>query len=135
MLDYPGVGKSTGIRTEQRLYTYALVFYKLARSRWKPLQIVVYGQGFGTGIAAQLASVRDCQRLILEDPYYSMTAAFRRYLFLYPVGMMLRYHLPTNEYLPAVTAPVTIYEGDTRLKAFLKPGDEYKSGVSLPAKL
>ncbi len=135
MLDYPGFGKSTGGRKEQQLYAYALVFYKLARSRWKPLQIVIYGRSFGTGIAAQLASVRDCRRLILESPYYSLTSLFRHYLFLYPVGTMMHYHFPTNEYLPAVTAPITIFHGDAdwtvpysnseRLKPLLKPGDEY----------
>jgi uncharacterized protein len=117
------------------LYAYALVFYKLARSRWKPSQIVLYGRSFGTGIAAQLASVRDCRRLILESPYYSMTSVFRRYLFLYPVSTMLHYHLPTNEYLPAVTAPITIFHGDAdgtipygnalRLEPLLKSGDEF----------
>ena len=82
-------------------------------SRWKPLQIVLYGQGFGTGIAAQLASIRDCRRLILERPYYSMTSVFRRYLFLYPVGgRFLHYHLPEHEYLQKVTAPVTVIRGD-----------------------
>ena len=126
MMDYPGFGKSTGPMTEQRLYDLALVFYKLARSRWKPLQIVLYGQGFGTGIAAQLAAVRDCKRLILEDAYYSMTSVFRRYLFLYPLGgNMLHYHLPTNKYLPEVTAPITIIGGSGRLKEFLKPGDQF----------
>lgn len=126
MMDYPGFGKSTGPMTEQRLYDLALVFYKLARSRWKPLQIVIDGQGFGSGIAARLAAVRDCQRLILEHPYYSMTSVFRRYLFLYPVGgRFLHYHLPTHEYLKSVTAPVTIIGGDERLKDLLKPGDEF----------
>lgn len=113
MMDYPGFGKSTGPMDEQRLYDLALVFYKLARSRWKPLQIVLYGQGLGTGIAAQLASIRDCRRLILERPYYSMTSVFRRYLFLYPVGgRFLHYHLPEHEYLQKVTAPVTVIRGD-----------------------
>jgi uncharacterized protein len=126
MMDYPGFGKSTGPMDEQRLYQQALIFYKLARSRWKPLQIVLYGRGFGTGIAAQLASVRDCRRLILENADYSMTWAFRRYLFLYPVGgRFLHYHLPTNEYLPLVTAPVTIINGDAGLRSFLKPGDQF----------
>lgn len=139
MMDYPGFGKSTGGRTEKELYAYSLVFYKLARSRWKPSQIVLYGRSFGTGLAAQLASVRDCRRLILDCPYYSMTSIFRRYLFLYPVAMMLHYHLPTNEYLPAVTAPVTIFHGDADgvipysnsrlLEPLLKPGDEY---VTIP---
>jgi len=111
MMDYPGFGKSTGPMDEQRLYQLSLVFYKLARSRWKPLQIVLYGQGFGTGVAAQLASIRDCRRLILERPYYSMTSVFRRYLFLYPVGgRFLHYHLPVHEYLEKVTAPVTVIQ-------------------------
>ena len=139
IMDYPGFGKSTGGRTEKELYAYSLVFYKLARSRWKPSQIVLYGRSFGTGLAAQLASVRDCRRLILESPYYSMTSIFRRYLFLYPVATMLHYHLPTNEYLPAVTAPITIFHGDEdgtipysnarRLVPLLKPGDEF---VTIP---
>jgi uncharacterized protein len=139
MMDYPGFGKSTGGHTEKELNAYSLVFYKLARSRWKPSQIVLYGRSFGTGLAAQLASVRDCRRLILDCPYYSMTSLFRRYLFLYPVAMMLHYHLPINEYLPAVTAPVTIFHGDADrvipysnsrlLEPLLKPGDEY---VTIP---
>ena len=117
MMDYPGFGKSTGPRDEQRLYDLALVFYKLARSRWKPLQIVLYGQGFGTGIAGQLASIRDCRRLILERPYYSMTSVFRRYLFLYPVGgRFLHYHLPLHDFLEKVTAPVTVIRGDSAIR-------------------
>ena len=109
IMDYPGFGKSTGAMDEQRLYDLALVFYKLARSRWKPQQIVLYGQGFGTGVAAQLASIRDCRRLILERPYYSMTSKFRRYLFLYPLdGRFLHYHLPTYKYLQKVTATVSV---------------------------
>jgi len=125
IMDYPGFGKSTGIFSERNVYAYALEFYKLARSRWKPSQIVLCGQGLGTGIAAQLASVRNCRRLILIDAYYSVTSKFRRWLFLYPVSLMVHYHFPTYQYLPAVTDPITIVGGDRRLKAFLKPGDEF----------
>ena len=135
MPDYPGFGKSTGTFNEKKLYEYALLFYKLARSRWSPVRIILYGGGLGTGIAAQLASVRDCRRLILESPAYSLTSVVRRYLFLYPLGSMLHYHFPTNEYLPAVAAPITIFQGDedgtvpysnaSRLKPLLKKGDEF----------
>lgn len=133
IMDYPGFGKSTGAFTEKNLYTYALVFYKLARSRWKPSQIVLCGKGLGTGIAAQLAAVRNCRRLILVNPAYSMTAKFRRWLFIYPVGLMLHYHFPTYQYLPAVTDPITLIGGDSRLRAFLKPGDEYIENEPDPA--
>ncbi|MBS1604049.1 MAG: alpha/beta hydrolase [Bacteroidetes bacterium] len=135
MIDYPGYGKSSGPVSEKILYRNALLFYKLARSRWQPGQIILYGKGLGTGIAAQLASVRDCRRLILESPYFSLTSLFRRYLFMYPVSQMLHFHLPTNEYLPDVSAPVTIFHGDddrtipygnsARLKPLLKRKDEF----------
>ena len=135
MLDYPGYGKSTGKFTEQKVYDNALLLYKLARSRWRPDQITIYGKSLGTGIAAQLASVRDCRRLILECPYYSMLSVFRHYLPVYPVSTMLHYHFPTNEYLPSVTAPITIFHGTddglipygnaARLQPLLKTGDEF----------
>jgi pimeloyl-ACP methyl ester carboxylesterase len=125
MPDYPGFGKSTGSHKESALYAEALVFYKLARSRWQPSQIVIEGTGIGAGIAAQLASIRDCQRLILEDGFYSLTASWRKYFFLYPVGTLLHYHFPVYQYLPAVTAPVTMIHCDERLKPLLKAGDEF----------
>lgn len=135
MLDYPGFGKSTGTLSEQRLYEFALQFYKLARSRWQPSQIILYGKSLGTGIAAELASVRDCRRLILECPYYSVESLARHFLPIYPMGSMLHYRFPTNTFLPAVTAPITIFHGSNdelipysnaaRLKPLLKPGDEF----------
>src|SRR5450755_3148993 len=51
MIDYPGFGKSTGKFTEQKLYDYSLVFYKLARSRYQPSQIILYGKSLGTCMA------------------------------------------------------------------------------------
>lgn len=135
MLDYPGFGKSTGVLSEQRLYEYALQFYKLARSRWQPSHIILYGKSLGTGIAAQLASVRDCRRLFLECPYFSMESLARHYFPLYPWGSMLHYHFPTNTRLPDITAPITIFHGSNdglipysnaeRLKPLLKTGDEF----------
>jgi uncharacterized protein len=135
IMDYPGFGKSTGPLSEQQLYDYALLLYKLARARYRPDQITIYGKSLGTGIAAQLASVRDCRRLILECPYFSMLSLVRHYLPVYPVSTMLHFHFPTNEFLPSVTAPVTIFQGTNdgliplsnaeRLKPLLKPGDQF----------
>ena len=135
MLDYPGYGKSTGKFTERRLYDYALQLYKLARTRYQPGNIIIYGKSLGTGIAAQLAAVRDCKRLILETPYYSFPALIKHYLPMYPVSNMLHYHLPTYDYLPLVTAPVTIFHGTNdqvipytdakRLQPLMKMDDEF----------
>jgi alpha-beta hydrolase superfamily lysophospholipase len=135
MLEYPGFGKSTGKFIEREIYEYALQLYKLARTNYPPENIIIYGKSLGTGIAAELASVRDCKYLVLETPYYSMTSLVAHYFPVYPVNQMLHYHFPSNKYLQNVTAPVIIFHGtddgvvpysnSKRLKSVLKPTDEY----------
>lgn len=135
MIDYPGFGKSTGKLTEQTLYDQALQIYKMARVRFQPDSIIIYGRSLGSGVATQLASIRDCKRLILETPYYSIPSLASTWLWMYPVERMIKYKFPTNEYLKKVTAPVTIFHGTddgvipyknaVRLKEDLKEGDEF----------
>ncbi|MFT3825202.1 MAG: alpha/beta fold hydrolase [Chitinophagaceae bacterium] len=135
MLDYPGFGKSTGEFTEQHLYDWALLTYKLARARFSPDSIVLYGKSLGTGVAAQLASVRDCKNLVLEAPYYSLPSIVGSYLPVYPVEKMIRFKMPTWQFLQKVTAPVTIFHGTSdltipyrnarKLQPFLKKEDQF----------
>ncbi|MBH2003806.1 MAG: alpha/beta fold hydrolase [Sphingobacteriia bacterium] len=135
MIDYPGFGKSTGIFSEEILYEAALQFYKLARASYPPQQIIIYGKSLGTGIAAQLAAIRDCRNLILETPYYGLSALIGSYLWMYPVNRMIHLKLPTYQYLPEITAPVTIlhgtadevipYRNAAKLKALLKQQDRF----------
>jgi uncharacterized protein len=137
MPDYPGYGKSTGEFTEQRLYDWALQTYKLARVRFNPDSIIIYGKSLGTGIAAQLASVRDCKYLLLETPYYDFPSVIGQYAPVYPLGSMIRYKIPTYKYLKSVTAPVIVFHGTSdgvirhsngkKLQPFLKPGDQFIS--------
>ena len=134
MIDYPGFGKSTGKLTEKNMYYWALQAYKIAHSRFSADSIIIYGKSKGTGIAAQLASVRDCKRLILETPYYDFPAVVSRFFPVYPVRWMLHYQIPTYQYLQEVSAPITIFHGTSdgivtytnsrRLAPLLKPIDE-----------
>jgi alpha-beta hydrolase superfamily lysophospholipase len=135
MIDYPGYGKSTGTLTEQRVYDWALIFYKLARARFSPDSIIIYGKSMGTGFATQLASIRDCKKLILETPYYSFPSVIGAYFPIYPVERIIRFKVPTWQYMQQVTAPVTIFHGTSdgvirysncqKLKTVLKPNDEF----------
>ena len=135
MVDYPTFGKSTGDLTESNLYEEAIQAYKLARVQYQPNQIIIYGKSIGTGIAAQLASVRDCRELILETPYRSMVALARYYTRILPVETMLHFKLRTDQYLPKVTAPITIFHGTKdgliplsqaeELKAAFKTSDQF----------
>ncbi len=134
MIDYPGYGKSTGKLTEEKLYDWAMKAYTMALTRYPADEIIIYGKSMGTGIAAQLASVRDCKRLILETPYYDFPSVIKAYLPIYPVRRMLHYQLPTYQYLQKVKVPITIFHGTSdwtvryknsrRLEKYLKPGDE-----------
>lgn len=111
MIDYPGFGKTTGERTEEVMYEDASILYQMARARFAKDSIIIYGKSIGTGVATQLASIKDCKQLILETPYYSIDAMARRYAFIYPVSRMLKYHFPVHSYLEKVEAPVTIFHG------------------------
>lgn len=135
MEDYPGFGKSTGERTEQKLYQQALQIRKLAASKYHEDSIIVYGKSFGTGIAAYVASETGNKRLILETPYYSIPSLFSCYAPIYPTTQMSTFIIPTNEYLGAVHCPISIFHGNddgvipyrnaSRLKKVLKPKDEF----------
>ncbi len=110
MIDYPGFGKTTGRRTEERLYADALLMYEKAIPAGDP-NILIYGKSIGTGVAAYLASVRNCRQLILETPYYSIDELAKNYFPVYPVVPMTRYSLPIYQYLKKVDAPITIFHG------------------------
>ncbi len=135
MIDYAGFGKSTGTFSEQSAYDYSLIIYNMARKRFNPDSIIIYGKSLGTGVAAHLAGIRDCKYLVLETPYYSMTSMARTYLWMYPIDRILHYSFATNDYLKKVTAPVIFFHGTAdrtipyknavKLKAELKPGDEF----------
>ncbi len=117
------------------MYEQALQVYKRARQFYEAKDIIIYGKSMGTGVAVQLASVRDCKRLILETPYNSMRSLVGIYLWMYPLKSILKYQFPSNEYMKKVTAPVTIFHGTddrvipysnaVKLKEVLKPGDEF----------
>jgi len=135
MEDYPGFGKSIGKRNEEILYQQAAKIYTMAVGQYTKEQIIIFGKSFGTGVAAQLASVKDCRQLILETPYYSIPDLFSCYALIYPATNMTNYKIPINQFLQKVKAPITIFHGTddgvipyrcaAKLRTVLKPTDEF----------
>jgi len=134
IIDYPGFGKSTGKFTEQTLYDWANYMYNFARSRFGADSIIIYGKSMGTGIAAHLASLQPCKRLVLETPYYDYPSVIKHYLPFYPIDWMIHYKIPTHDYLEKVKIPITIFHGtddwvvtynnSKKLNHYLKANDE-----------
>lgn len=111
MPDYPGFGKTTGKRKETIFYADALTLYTIAIRDFPAEKIIIYGKSIGTGIAAQLASIRDCKRLILETPYYNFPALCRKYFFIYPVSLGSKYSFPTSTFIKQIQVPITLLHG------------------------
>ncbi len=135
MPDYPGYGRSTGEVSVPMLKEIAMQLFKMARAKYPSEKIMIYGKSLGSGIAAYLASQRDCKVLMLETPYYSLSELSSEYLFMMPVKYLLHEDLATNEYLPNVTAPTVVWHGSSdeliplteasRLIPLLKPKDRF----------
>jgi uncharacterized protein len=139
MMDYAGFGKSTGKRSEENMYADAVTVYQLAAKKMQPDSICIYGKSIGTGVAAHVAAGFPCKRLILETPYYSIPSMVKRWFFMYPVNLLVRYRFPTGENMQKIKIPVTIFHGTDdeiisyknaqKLVPLLKDGDEF---VTLP---
>jgi alpha-beta hydrolase superfamily lysophospholipase len=135
MIDYPGYGKTTGKKTEQRFYKDAALLYKMASVKISNDSIIIYGKSLGTGVASELAAQNECKRLILETPYYSISSLGWYHFPIYPVERMCRYKFPVYVYLQETKATVTILHGTKdqvipyrhakKLVNILKPGDEF----------
>src|SRR5215203_5844060 len=116
-------------------YAWSNYMYNFARSRFSADSIIIYGKSMGTGIAAHLASLQPCKKLILETPYYDYPSVISHYLPIYPIDWMIHYKIPTHDYIERVAVPITIFHGTDddvipyrnaeKLKQFLKPGDEF----------
>lgn len=135
MIDYPGYGKSRGRLTEKSIYHGGIVLYDTALAKgYKPENIIIYGKSLGTGVASFLASQKDCRRLILETPYYSMPSLAKSYFPVYP-SLIVKYNFPVYEYVQKVKVPVSVFHGtsdgtipysnSSQLKTLLKNKDEY----------
>jgi alpha-beta hydrolase superfamily lysophospholipase len=111
MMDYRGFGKSTGKRTEQKLYNDAQILYKWVANQYTEDKIVVYGRSLGSGIAARVASWNNPKMLILDSPYYSFYHQIKRYGAFLPLRWFLRYQIRTDQFLKKITFPVFIIHG------------------------
>lgn len=133
ILDYRGYGKSQGkIRRDKQIYSDIQIVYDSLKTKYPENKIVIIGYSIGTGPATQLASTNNPKSLILKAPYYSLTDLVHSIYKIVPTGI-LRYKFKTNEFLPKVKCPITIFHGDKdeaiyvgssyKLQKLFKPAD------------
>jgi pimeloyl-ACP methyl ester carboxylesterase len=125
MMDYRGFGKSRGRRSEQIIYSDTEYIYNWLTTQYRQEEIVVLGRSLGCGFAARVAAWNDPKMLILDSPYYSFQHQVMRFAWWLPLKWILRYKIPTWQYVQKVKCPVYIIHGD---KDFLI---SYEQGVRL----
>ncbi|QKG52185.1 alpha/beta hydrolase [Hymenobacter sp. BRD67] len=137
MLDYRGYGKSQGTITSQaQLLNDVEAAYQQVASRYAENTVVIAGYSLGTGPAAWLATRHQPKLLLLHAPYYSMTDMAAHTIPVWPLlpNLLLRYPLPTNEFVTRLKCPLMLVHGDRdqvipyasslRLKALCATGSQ-----------
>ncbi len=111
MMDYRGFGKSTGKRTQQTMKDDVQAIYNKIKENVDEKYIIVYGRSLGTGLATKIASTNSPKMLILACPYYSMSKNVKRYLPFIPLGLVMRFSMPTYKWIKYVKCPIKIIHG------------------------
>lgn len=111
VMDYRTYGKSTGNLSEENLYKDAQLFYDYTLKYYSENEIILYGRSLGTGIATKIAATNKPRQLVLETPYYNMTDVVKHWVPVIPVGYIVKYRFPSNEFIQDVQCNITIYHG------------------------
>ena len=111
MVDYRGFGKSRGRRNERTLYNDAQTIYKWLSDQYPEEDIILFGRSLGSGIATRIASWNKPKLLILDSPYVSFLHHIRRYGFILPLRMLLKYKIRTDQFIKNVNCPIFILHG------------------------
>jgi uncharacterized protein len=105
---YRGYRPSTGSPTAERLTADAPLVYDAAVKQVKPKRTVAVGFSIGSGIAAQLASQRPLDGLILVTPFDSLKAVAQAMLPWLPIGALFGHEIDAAGALAKSKVPVAI---------------------------
>ncbi len=134
IVDFPGYGKSEGtISSESQLHEMAKALWTNVMRHYASDKVIIFGRSIGTGLAVKLASEHNPSGLILESPYFSLSAlAHQRFSWL-PISL-LRYTFRSDLWLPNVKCPIFIVHGTNdevipfsqgQMLSLLAPGAEF----------
>ena len=134
-IDYRGYGKSEGKPSEKGLYKDATAAYNWLKNRYPEDSIIIYGRSLGTGVACELTTRVNAQKLILETPFNSIHGAINHSAPMLWLPFAPRSLFPNEQYLAKVKEPVYIIQGTqdrvvpyasaAKLKHLLKDDDAF----------
>ena len=105
---YRGYAPSTGSPSAEALIADAPLVYDAAVKKLRPRRTVAVGFSIGSGVAAQLASERKLDGLILVTPFDSLKAVAQSIYPWLPIGPLFRHEIDAAGPLEHSKIPVAI---------------------------
>jgi pimeloyl-ACP methyl ester carboxylesterase len=105
---FRGYAPSTGSPSAEALSADAPLVYDAAREQVRAKRVVAIGFSIGTGVAAQLASKRKLDGLILVTPFDSLKAVAQAMYPWLPIGPFFEHEIDAAEPLRNAKLPVAI---------------------------
>ncbi len=136
MMAYRGYAGSSGQPSEAANVADAVLAYDtLVAAGVSPRDIVVYGKSLGSGVAAQLATLREVAGLILDAPYTStVEIGAAAYPFL-PVRWLMLDRYDTLSIIARVTAPLLIVHGELDTVIPVEMGRRLHAAANAPKEI
>lgn len=108
--DYYGTQESEGKMNLATMQKTATDLYDWAKETYPNAKIFVMGHSYGTGMAAYLASVRECRGLILLSAYRDLADLYNKILPIFwgPLDIFISNNIKASEYAANVVCPVYV---------------------------
>jgi len=108
--DYYGTQGSGGKMNLKTMKQAAEDLYDWARSRYPGSAVIVIGHSYGAGIAAYLASVRECNALFIAAGYRDLSDLYNKIIptFRGPLKVFISNNIRAAKYAENVRCPVYI---------------------------
>ena len=108
MFDYRGYGRSDGEPSEEGLYrdTEAAWRWLTETRKVSPLDVVIWGESLGGGVATWLAERHEARALVLQSTFTSLPDVGASVYWWLPVQALCRHIYPSLERMKRITCPV-----------------------------
>ena len=120
-VDYYGTQKSKGKMNLRTMQEAAEELYDHAAKKYPGRDIYVFGHSYGCGMAAYLASVRECKHLVLASGYRTSADMYNKIIpiFFGPLQVFIKNNIRVDQYAKNTNCPVTVIgsDSDTTLDA------------------
>lgn len=112
--DYYGTQDSTGKMNLSTMKQSSEDLYDWTTEQYPGKDIILIGHSYGCGMAAYLASVRDCRQLILLSGYRTSADMYNKILPIYwgPLQVFIKNNIRTDRYAIETTCSVNVIGSD-----------------------